>query len=85
MLGIVGRDSYLDAEMLILENQPNVGAGFLIPIYRGFLILIHREIAPTAAQPVGRDSHLDISLSILENRPTEIRNHLKWIKSNLIC
>ena len=50
--------------MLILENQPNVGAGFLI--------LIHREIAPTAAQPVGRDSHLDISLSILENRPTEV-------------
>ena len=26
-VGIVGRDSYLDAEMLIVENQPNVGAG----------------------------------------------------------
>ena len=34
---------------------------------------------------VGRYSHLDISLSILENRPTEIHNHLKWIKSGLIC
>ena len=71
--------------MLIVKNQPNVGSGFLIPIYRGFLILIHREVAPTAAQPVGRDSYLDISLSILENRPTEIHNHLKWIKSDLIC
>ena len=50
--------------MLIVENQPNVGAGFLI--------LIHRGVAPTAAQPVGRDSHLDISLSILENRPTKV-------------
>ena len=76
-VGIVGRDSHLDAEMLILENQPNVGSGFLI--------LIHRGVALTAAQPVGRDSHLDISLSILENRPTGIRNHLKWIKSGLIC